>query len=46
MGSSVRAALLAKFRPAVDATEYSGERSSKNHGFVDAVAKKKRRIDH
>jgi carbonic anhydrase len=32
--------LLAKLRPAVDATEYSGERSSKNYGFVDAVAKR------
>jgi carbonic anhydrase len=32
--------LLAKLRPAVDATEYSGERTSKNYGFVDAVAKK------
>jgi carbonic anhydrase len=33
-------ALLAKIRPAVDATAYSGERSSKNYGFVDAVARK------
>jgi len=32
--------LLAKIRPAVDATQYQGERSSKNYGFVDAVAKK------
>ena len=32
--------LLAKIRPAVDATEYSGERSAKNYGFVDAVARK------
>jgi carbonic anhydrase len=33
-------ALLAKIRPAVDATAYTGERSSKNYGFVDAVARK------
>jgi len=32
--------LLAKIRPAVDATEYSGERSANNYGFVDAVARK------
>jgi carbonic anhydrase len=32
--------LLAKIRPAVEATEYSGERSAKNYGFVDAVARK------
>ncbi|HZR80102.1 MAG TPA: carbonic anhydrase family protein [Candidatus Binatia bacterium] len=32
--------LLAKIRPAVDATEYAGERSSKNDAFVDAVARK------
>ena len=32
--------LLAKIRPAVDATAYTGERSSKNYGFVDAVARK------
>lgn len=32
--------LLDKIRPAVDATEYSGERSSKNDAFVDAVAHK------
>ena len=32
--------LLAKIRPAVEATEYQGERSSKNYGFVDAVARK------
>lgn len=31
--------LLAKIRPAVDATHYDGERSSKNAEFVDAVAK-------
>lgn len=30
--------LLAKIRPAVDATSYAGERSAKNYGFVDAVA--------
>jgi len=32
--------LLAKIRPAVEATQYEGERSSKNYGFVDAVARK------
>ena len=32
--------LLAKLRPAVDATRYSGERSAKNYEFVDAVARK------
>ncbi|HVO28108.1 MAG TPA: carbonic anhydrase family protein [Candidatus Margulisiibacteriota bacterium] len=32
--------LLAKIRPAVEATQYRGERSSKNYGFVDAVARK------
>jgi len=32
--------LLAKLRPAVDATEYTGGRTAKNYGFVDAVAKK------
>jgi len=32
--------LLARIRPAVDATEYDGERSSKNYAFVDAVARK------
>ena len=32
--------LLAKIRPAVDATRYTGERSAKNYDFVDAVAKK------
>jgi carbonic anhydrase len=32
--------LLTKIRPAVEATQYSGERSAKNYGFVDAVAKK------
>jgi carbonic anhydrase len=30
--------LLDKIKPAVDATQYSGERSSKNLAFVDAVA--------
>ncbi|MFM0260270.1 carbonic anhydrase family protein [Paraburkholderia sediminicola] len=30
--------LLAKIRPAVDETQYAGERSSKNYEFVDAVA--------
>ena len=33
-------ALLAKIKPAVSATEYQGERSAKNYGFVDAVARK------
>ena len=33
-------ALLAKIRPAVDATTYTGERSAKNYPFVDAVARK------
>jgi len=32
--------LLAKIRPAVDATDYQGERSAKNYAFVDAVARK------
>src|SRR5262249_45467667 len=32
--------LLAKIKPAVAATTYSGERTSKNYGFVDAVARK------
>jgi len=32
--------LLAKIRPAVAATRYTGERSAKNYDFVDAVAKK------
>ena len=32
--------LLAKIRPAVDATEYQDERSARNYGFVDAVARK------
>jgi carbonic anhydrase len=31
--------LLDKIKPAIIATTYSGERSSKNDGFVDAVAK-------
>jgi carbonic anhydrase len=30
--------LLAKIRPAVEATRYEGERSAKNYEFVDAVA--------
>src|SRR5579862_6474424 len=33
-------ALLAKIRPAVEATNYTGERSAKNDAFVDAVARK------
>ena len=32
--------LLAKIRPAVEATQYQGERSASNYGFVDAVARK------
>jgi len=32
--------LLAKIKPAVQATSYGGERSAKNYGFVDAVARK------
>jgi len=32
--------LLAKIKPAVDATIYTGERTSKNYNFVDAVARK------
>jgi carbonic anhydrase len=32
--------LLAKIKPAVAATVYTGERSSKNYAFVDAVARK------
>jgi hypothetical protein len=31
---------LAKIQPAVDATSNRGERSAKNYGFVDAVARK------
>jgi len=33
-------ALLAKVRPAIEATRYTGERSAKNYEFVDAVARK------
>jgi carbonic anhydrase len=33
-------ALLTKIRPAVEATQYTGERSAKNYAFVDAVARK------
>lgn len=33
-------ALLAKIRPAVEGTRYTGERSAKNDSFVDAVARK------
>jgi carbonic anhydrase len=32
--------LLAKIKPAVQATTYGGERSAKNYDFVDAVARK------
>src|SRR6202166_5483673 len=32
--------LLAKIKPAVEATQYQGERSATNYGFVDAVARK------
>jgi carbonic anhydrase len=32
--------LLAKIKPAVEATTYSGNRTATNYGFVDAVARK------
>lgn len=32
--------LLAKIKPAVEATTYAGERSAKNYAFVDSVARK------
>jgi carbonic anhydrase len=32
--------LLEKIKPAVAATTYTGERTSKNYAFVDAVARK------
>jgi hypothetical protein len=32
--------LLTKIKPAVAATSYTGERTSKNYAFVDAVARK------
>src|SRR5207245_8190436 len=32
--------LLAKIKPAIQATTYTGERSAKNYPFVDAVARK------
>jgi carbonic anhydrase len=32
--------LLAKIKPAVQATAYTGDRSANNYGFVDAVARK------
>src|SRR3984893_7739875 len=32
--------LLAKIKPAVEAATYTGERTSKNYAFVDAVARK------
>jgi carbonic anhydrase len=32
--------LLARIKPAVEATSYAGERSAKNYAFVDAVARK------
>ena len=32
--------LLEKIQPAIDATSYAGERSAKNYGFVDAVARR------
>jgi carbonic anhydrase len=32
--------LLTKIKPAVQATNYAGERSAKNYAFVDAVARK------
>src|SRR6202140_4042422 len=34
--------LLAKIKPAIEATAYTGERSAKNYAFVDAVARKPR----
>src|ERR1700692_3543397 len=37
--------LLAKIKPAVDETQYAGDRSSKNYEFVDAVAKTNRSSD-
>jgi carbonic anhydrase len=33
--------LLDKIRPAVEATTYTGDRTTKNLAFVDAVARKK-----
>jgi carbonic anhydrase len=32
--------LLTKVKPAIEATSYAGERSTKNYAFVDAVARK------
>jgi carbonic anhydrase len=32
-------ALLAKIRPAIETTHYTGDRSAKNYAFVDAVAR-------
>jgi carbonic anhydrase len=32
--------LLAKIKPAIEATTYTGERSAKNYAFVDVVARK------
>src|SRR3984893_13809788 len=32
--------LLAKIKPAIEATAYTGERSAKNYAFVDAVSRK------
>jgi carbonic anhydrase len=32
--------LLAKIKPAIEATAYTGERTAKNYGFIDAVARK------
>lgn len=32
--------LLAKIKPVVEATQYTGDRSAKNYAFVDAVARK------
>jgi len=34
------AGLLAKIKPAIEATAYTGDRSAKNYSFVDAVARK------
>jgi carbonic anhydrase len=36
--------LLSKIKPAIEATQYTGERSSKNYAFVDEVAKSNVRL--
>jgi len=35
---------LSKIKPAIEATQYTGERSSKNYAFVDEVAKSNVRL--